>query len=373
MTRRSFHICGAAMVLLASMATVASAAKPWELLIPFKRVEADVNKDYRLTEDHGPWMILAASFVGPQAEQQAQDLVLELRKEFKLKAFVHKKTYDFTEPVVGIGVNRYGGPRKMRYANEKRFDEIAVLAGDFQGVEDPNLEKALGKIRIARPKCLDSRDTESTAQPLFSIRELHRRLSASEEKKQRGPMGHAFVTRNPLLPEEYFAPKGIDPFVVLMNRDVKYSLLDNQGNYTVRIATFRGSTTMNVAEIEKDGKGLPNKLEQAAINAHEMTMALRKQRIEAYEFHDRYESIVTIGSFDTVGTSLGNGRTEMRPEIHAIVQRYGAHRKPIPGNAELGLVPVDVKGIPCDIQPWPVQVPQVSIASNYAPSNRLFQ
>ena len=61
--------------------TAAKAAKPWELLIPFARVEAEAGKQYRLTTDHGPWMILASSFAGPGAEQQASQLALELREE----------------------------------------------------------------------------------------------------------------------------------------------------------------------------------------------------------------------------------------------------------------------------------------------------
>jgi len=37
-------------------------------------------------------------------------------------------------------------------------------------------------------------------------------------KKRKGPLGKAFVTSNPLLPAEYFVPKGIDQFVVSMNK-----------------------------------------------------------------------------------------------------------------------------------------------------------
>ena len=48
-----------------------------------------------------------------------------------------------------------------------------------------------------------------------------------------------------------------------------------------------------------------SKLEEAAYNAHLLVVALRKQGVEAYEFHDRHESLVTIGSFDSVGVSGG--------------------------------------------------------------------
>jgi hypothetical protein len=373
MTRRSFRILAAVPLLLAALATIASAAKPWELLIPFKRVEADADKSYQLTDQHGPWMILAASFVGEGAERQARDLVQELRSEFNLEAYTHVKTYDFTESVVGLGVDPYGGPKKMRYANRKKFDEIAVLVGAYQGVEDPNVEKDLEKLKYAQPKCLDPKRREESSQALFSLRELHRRLTPNNEMRQRGPMGSAFVTRNPMLPEEFFAPKGLDPLVVRMNQNVEHSLLDSSGSYSVRIATFRGASTMKVDEIERNGKGLPSKLEEAALNAHRMTLALRKQGVEAYEFHDRYESIVTVGSFASVGTPRADGRTEMSPEILAILKRYEPKHQVIPGQAEVGLVPCQVDGIPCDVQPWPVAVPRASLAAAYSPNNRMFQ
>ncbi len=55
-------------------------------------------------------------------------------------------------------------------------------------------------------------------------------------------MRRAFVARNPLLPKEYFVDAGIDPFVLDMNRQVKHSLLDNPGQYTVRVASFQGES-----------------------------------------------------------------------------------------------------------------------------------
>jgi hypothetical protein len=353
--------------------TVADAAKPWELLIPFARVEAVAGKHYQLTTDHGPWMILASSFAGPGAEQQASQLALELRDEFNLEAFVHVKTYDFTEPVVGLGLDKYGRPKVMRHANAAKFDEIAVLVGHFESVDDPKLEKVLTKLKHARPECLDISKNKTTTQRFVGFRELYRKLTPDEDKRSKGPMGNAFVTRNPLLPQEYFVPDGLDPLVERMNRNVEHSLLKNPGKYTVKIATFRGATTMELDKIEQNGKELPSKLEQAAIKANELTLALRKQGVEAYEFHDRYESVVTVGSFDSVGTQRPDGKTDIAPEVFNIMKTYGPKRQPIPGQASYGLVPTAVNGISCDVQPVPVEVPKTSIAAAYAPNNRLFR
>ena len=349
------------------------AAKPWERLIPFKKVEADPDKAYRLTKDHGPWLILASSFAGPGAEQQARDLVLQLRKDFNLEAYLHDQTYDFTERVTGLGLDRYGYKKKMRYANAAKFKEIAVLVGNFQTVEDPKVEKVLKTIKYAHPSCLDLSESKASTQRFAGLRELHRLVSTDPEKRKKGPMGNAFVTRNPLLPQEYFTPKGVDPLVESMNREVEYSLLKNRKKYSVRVASFRSASTMKVAEIEKNGANLPSKLEQAAVKAHELTLALRKEGWEAYEFHDRFESIVTVGSFDSLGAPRADGKTEINPEVHRVMKELGAKRQQLPGRTQVGLVPKSVGGMTLDVQPVPVEVPQRSIATAYAPSRRLFQ
>ena len=55
------------------VAAPAMAAPPWTSLIPFKRIDTDPTKSYRLTEDQGPWHILAASFAGPGAEVASKE------------------------------------------------------------------------------------------------------------------------------------------------------------------------------------------------------------------------------------------------------------------------------------------------------------
>lgn len=362
-----------AVVFITSWTTTSFAAKPWELLIPFKRVEADPEQSYSLTEDHGPWMIMASSFAGPTAEEQARTLVMEIRRELNLPAYIHQKAYDYTEKVVGLGLNRYGGPKVMRYANPAQYNEIAVLVGDFESVDDPKIDKVLDKIRHATPECLDIRRHQTSSQRFIGLRELHRRLSPDAEKKQRGPMGNAFVTRNPLLPEEYFVSKGPDALVMKMNRDVEYSLLDNDGKYTVRVATFRGASTMDQKLISENADRLDSKLEEAALNAHKLTVALRRQGVDAYEFHDRYESMVTIGSFESVGTPRPDGKTEINPAIYQIMERYKAKEQTLPGQAAVGMLPRTLDGVPFDVQPIPVEVPKVSVAAAYSPSNLLFR
>ncbi|MCO6454303.1 MAG: hypothetical protein J5I93_03220 [Pirellulaceae bacterium] len=357
----------ASLLVLALLSTTATvqAKPPWGSLIPFTRVEADPNVSYELSENHGPWMILVSSFAGPGAEQQAHKLVLELRREFRLPAYIHRKSYDYSQPVTGLGLNRYGEPKKMRYRHAGKFDEYAVLVGDFDSFENPQVAKTLQRIKYAHPACLDFKQNKQTAQRLVLLREIHRRITNDEDKRSQGPMGSAFVTRNPLLPEEYFRDGKLDELVLQMNQEVEFSLLDNPGKYTVRVATFRGQETMNLEEIERlqDNSGGSTKLAEAADRAHRVAMGLRRRGVEAYEFHDRHESIVTIGSFESLGRTLDNGSLELNPAVHKVMKDFSARQEVLPGGGAAGLVPVNVDGVPLDVQPLPIEVPRQSVST----------
>jgi len=50
---------------------------------------------------------------------------------------------------------------------------------------------------------------------------------------------------------------------------------------------------------------MKSELEAAAEKAHRLAKALRMKGYDAYEFHDRYASIVTVGSFNSAGTPRG--------------------------------------------------------------------
>jgi hypothetical protein len=353
----------------------AAAAPPWAKLVPFKKVDADPKADYDLEEKNGPWMIMAASFAGATAEQQSRDLVLELRQRFRLEAYTFRHTFDFTKPTEGLGFSRYGGKRQMRYANGHKFEEIAVIVGNFGSFEDPQLEKTLDLLKHAKPDTLDPAKKPDSSQRLLGLRTLYHMMSSNPSERQKGPMGAAFVTKNPLLPGELFVAKGIDPFVVEMNKDLPNSLLKCSKRYTVRVASFRGVDTMKPAEFEKltMQPRKMSKIDQAALNASRLCAALREKGVEAYEFHDRTESIVTVGSFDEIGPKRPDGKTELNPAIHRIMQQYGPVEQPKPGTNEIELYARTLNGIRFDPQPEPVEIPRQSIATAYNATNSLLR
>ncbi|MFI4874624.1 MAG: hypothetical protein ACIALR_04775, partial [Blastopirellula sp. JB062] len=108
-----------------------------------------------------------------------------------------------------------------------------------------------------------------------------------------------------------------------------------------------------------------SRLAIAAEKAERLTAKLRKQGVPAYVFHDRSESMVTVGSFDSVGTELGNGKLEINPQINRIINDFRA--TPEPGT--VGFVPKTIDGVPFDVQPVPVTVPRRSVGGEYAKWN----
>ena len=350
---------------------IAAAAPPWEKLLASSRVEADPNKNYTVTEENGPWMIMVQSFSGDGAEDQARQLVYELRKRYKLPAYVHPMRFEFGE-TQGLGVDRYGGPVKMKYRRGPEAREIAVLVGNYPAVDDAEAQEALKRIKYMRPETLELQEGKKINATLAGLRYIQKQFFApNSEKRKMGPMSHAFITTTPLLPREFFANKGLDPLVVKMNEKAEYTLLKCPGKYTVQVAHFTGRVIIDQKEIRavSSGKPLESKLAEAADKAHRMTLALRKKGYEAYEFHDRAASIVTVGSFNDVGSPRADGRIEIDPRIHALMKTFGAEQVAVPGQTGGTMQPKTIsdggEAIAFDIQPIPVQVPKISISAAY--------
>ena len=362
------RFCSTLLVLGMFVSSVV-AAPPVFSLLPFRKVEVDTKKDYTLTEKNGPWMIMATSFSGESSEVEARKLVLELRRDYQLPAYAHHQEYDYSEPVVGLGVDKFGNPRKMKHLNGAVAEEWAVVVGNFKSCEDPDATLALERIRSAPIKSMSS-ELPKAGKPVSvsMMREYYRKLTRTEEKKPRGPLGKAFITRNPLLPKEEVAKGALDPFVKELNQGVEHSLLQNKGKYTVQVATFRGATAFNEKEFNESlskNRSTP-KIDEAAMKASKLVAALRKQGAEAYVFHDRFESLVTVGSCNDLGSETFSGRTELRPEIAAVIEKYQAKRQAIPGSDQLALVPQTISEITLDVSPQLILVPRENLADVYS-------
>ncbi len=373
MNARLFVLSAVLAGSISAVPNPSSAAPPaWLQMVRFKRIEADPNKTYALTRENGPWMVMATTFRGSQAAEDARQLVLELRRDFKLPAFQHVKVFDFSQSFAGRGVDRYGDPIRMRHQASDRIEEVAVLVGNYASVDDPQAQRDLQKIKIAKPKILGG---STNSQTFSKLRQFQKNWGKNPDTS-RGAMRMAFITANPLLPNEYYRPRGVDKFVERINRGVLHSLLDSPGNYTVRVATFTGCAVVDpkrIRDFEQGKEWSYTRLEHAAKKAHKLTIGLRAKGYQAYEFHDRNSSIVTVGSFYRPPGRRPEGTPVYEPQVQQLIQRFGAKRKVSASLATANhpgvtpsIQPESLLGVPFDMHPTLIQVPKQSIASDYA-------
>ena len=356
---------GLGILGLVAWCPVAVAGNPFDKLLTAHRVDADPQKDYKVTEKNGPWMISACSFAGDGAEQQAKELVLELRKRYKLPAYLYVKNFALEKRTYGASLDRYGNPQRMKYARGSEIHEIAVLVGDYPTVDDPEAQETLRRLKFYEPESLKLNPDRKTVRSLAALRWFQKELLApGNENKKKGPMGQAFVTTNPLLPKEYFAPKGLDELVIKANEGVKHCLLDCPGKYSVQVAHFTGRVVIKPDEIraiESGQKEMESDLAKAAFMAHQLTDALRMKGYDAYEFHDRYASVVTVGSFDWVKRTAPDGKEEINSAVMDIIETFRGGK-----NVGDKIESRSLVGIPFDPQPIPVHVPRRSVGAKYA-------
>jgi hypothetical protein len=363
-----------ALVTVALFSGVAAAEKP-SLLKMFGRensAQPATTDALELTEEDGPWLILASTFVGEGSKKRAERLANEIRQDLKLPAYIYKEKFDFTGTIAQDPTTS----KRLRYANRYQYDAYAVLVGEYDTVEHPEIDRDLKRVRTANPPIFQdanelAAETDRST-PVTTVKSITAKLfgQLGEGKSQLGPMSQAFVTRNPMLPEEYFTAPQVDSFVHQMNEGLHHSLLDCDGKYTVVVKTFEGLGTIVDGKRENDFKPSQSRLNKYAADAEKMTMELRAKGVEAYQFHDRFRSLVTVGSFDELGRELPDGRFEYAPQIRAVMKKYSAFNvepelaRQVPAGTR-GIAGNGVALIPFDVQPTPIAVPKISKRSLY--------
>lgn len=262
------------------------------------------GKRYQLGKQHGPWMILVASFhttapdgktvKGKTPEQAADELIYELRKS-GIPAYVFQRT---PENEVISTVDRAG--RDDRRKNLRRVASTCVIAGNYPSIDDETAQKTLAWIKKFRPKSLED---GVVYQPTPG---------------RPGPLSGAFLTINPLLSAEEVAQRRRDPLLAQLNSGVRHSLLEADGEFTLVIATFTGKSVTQVGKgqsISLDSFLKDNDLDDAAMQAQQLAIALRdNEGVDAYVWHDRFKSVVTAGAF----------RSQNDPRIRTLYEKFAA-------------------------------------------------
>ena len=193
-------------------------------------------------------------------------LVFELRSRYKLAAYTHTMKFDHRAE----GSNKCrAGHRQVRYRlNEMR--EIAVLVGDYQGVED-RAAKDAREAQAAQPDCLDVEkcakdgkpDSRTPAPANDSAGRAARGKSEEKTRAHAERVHHdqSAVARRVLRAQGDRSPGAGD------ERAGQVQPLGLPGQYTVKVATFTGRVVIDqkqIQEIEKKNKPFDSQLADAA-------------------------------------------------------------------------------------------------------------
>ncbi len=118
-----------------------------------------------VTQNNGPWMIIAHTFQGDNADEQAKALVYELRSKYKLPAYTHSKTFDFTQRMQGRGLDPHGKPKVMRYQQAANAERSRRAGGRLQHGRRSRAQKTLAKIKQMQPDALKDVDKRRQSTP----------------------------------------------------------------------------------------------------------------------------------------------------------------------------------------------------------------
>jgi hypothetical protein len=287
---------------------------------------------YMMTRENGPFMVLAYTYRGPDAPRQALALVLELRGQYHLpaylllpKKFPGRSNIRGVPPMTAPFVTKddVNLPELLR-----TLDEAAVMVGDLKTTKDAF--DLMHQIKKLHPVCIDGAP------------------SPYPWRKKQG-LSRAMTTTNPFVPAEDLFPRPPDVMVAQMNGG-PHSIQTCPGRYTLQVANFTGRTSLDP---QKDPRfqGLLSTRNSPLATAHDdaerLAEALSKDRevqrtgYQAYVYHDRYSSRVTIGSFnnpnDPAAQKLHDRMIELSVDLAA---RKVSDSMIVPAGALLDLAPI---------------------------------
>lgn len=289
--------------------------------------QPDINQDILVTDKQGPWMIFMTSYTGKEAAVMARQMVMELRNNYQMPAFVfnhgtdEKQKEDARVKAIiekqrqflaekGLPSNTPLRVRRTIYETQ-----CAVLVGNYP--DDNAARRALAEMRrlkldpkrVQLAKIFDAEVDEKTGKIIKFTRE-----------EFINPFNSAFVIQNPILKVDRTRQVQENDLAVMkqLSRGEDYSLFNCPKPYTLVIKQFTTPTVtqprsgsgsfLAALGLNKTGDGVDN----AAHNAHNLAELMRKSfQLEAYVLHTRHSSIVTVGGFDSLGDPRMRSTQEM--------------------------------------------------------------
>jgi hypothetical protein len=322
---RSAGLLAIVLALVSTCATHATAGK----------IEAIRGKSYPLSAKNGPWMIKVASLFEEAEHQEvpiANELVYQLRKK-GIPAYTHRQTEESEEIE---SVDRQGRLRHKKLTSQRAM--IAILAGNYRDQDDKSPHPGTESWEVGQKTVKYIKDKKKF-NPEMTIDWNGREVTVPL------PISKAFLVKNPLLPPEELAKKTRDPLILKLNSGWDHSLFENKGRYTLVVASFFGKSEVSPAKFQEFNKMFDDRskvsLDNAAQESWKVMSTLRQLGFDAYVYHDRFKSIVTVGSF----------KSPNDPDIQRLVQKFRAKEEQDPKTGKPMLLAVNLQIDPRDKKP----------------------
>lgn len=258
--------------------------QPAQIQLPTEPINA-----YLLPREAGPFMINAQAFSGPQSSQFAQLLAMELRRDYRVPAYVYNtKMKPGNSNIRGIPPTTAADGSVSGLTGKEREripDEAIVLVGNCKSQDEA--ESLLKQVRKIQPKCL---------QKMPSIYPWRKK-----------DLGRATITVNPWTASQQLFTKKNDPMSLVKRLNAgPHSISNCPGAFTLQVSEFSGRSAFMMSgdqALDDEATLKTSPLANAADDAEalaamlEKNPAFRELGLKAYVFHDLASSKVTVGSF----------------------------------------------------------------------------
>ncbi len=295
-----------------------------EITAPRIAVPTEPLEEFLLQKEHGPFMVLAYTFRGPEASKYAQILTAELRRDYHLPAYIWLvRIQPMRSNIHGVQPTAPDHARNNDMAPPERYrtyDEAAVLVGNCKTIDES--EALLHTVKKIVPRCLgqfpqiyQNRKGKGLNRSIMTTNPFQ----AAQNLFPGAGVGIAAdgkpVRQNAVIDPEVIITrlansKKIDPLIVRMNGGPN-SLFKNRSEYTLMVAEFTGRTSVAMTTQKGFSSNLPDDEESLKksplIRAHDEAEKLAEvlnkchslKGTKAYVFHGRVSSFVTVGGFNS--------------------------------------------------------------------------
>ena len=265
---------------------------------------------YPLPANARPWMICAATYLGPDGGELARQLVVELRTKHRLSsAYIFNRGDDERREQEAEWQERlknaHGAP--IRRKGVRVTDQYAVLIDGFPDLPSgtaylPKV-KALPMPTLALEGGKSAYDTMLIPEPDLQKKQMITR------RTNINPFHNAMVVRNPALGTSTATRSKYDPFWKELNAGEDHCVLDNPKKYTLLVKEYTGARVIQSQAQSSGflsalgmGSSAGDTLGAAAMQARELVRVLRSPQLgfQAWVLHTRQSSVVFIGGFDSL-------------------------------------------------------------------------